>query len=692
MRSIVGAIAILLLLICLPSNYAEDHTFTLGDVLQLSTREQLHRGTLQRPAMFLDIVGSRKHLEVALVIDGTDSMGQEFKSVVKELGHFVEGIQVQKDLDSEIRFALVVFRDDKSPSGPCQIPIPEFTTDSAEFMRALSEQDTEDGTPYFNEMVDVGVHQAITRLNWSSGKDDVTRWIILCGDSPPYNAGKGLKHSALKLAQIANERGVEIYSILCNSGFTTAKAEKARDLLETAKEEAPYARRFMSELANQTHGKFMDLWNPDVVKQLLGLVKDRQTFQQRLKRISNEELIACRARAKRNMANGGVVPGTVTLAILPHAPLNAMSFESDDIRVQTATEFRARFRSIAGVEVVTSAKTEAKYKALDFTQNESRILAEFSDAVQADYVIWGEIDNSSTNKFQLQTAMYNGTDGTLIAKASKNAEKSNGEALTRIHRQSAFKLCNLTAQSLKMDNVAEDVVAAFGSVKDDEKVSQSFSTQFASDIRAHRAILSGLSLLERSLAHEKGSDKNRAIDLLRDAETHLVNALQFESGNAFAHLLLANCYQNLGNVEEADDYSNKIYDNFRKAYRNRESMGGPESAARIEIEADHALLVNREVKKAIELYERLADIKDVSNARFSLRANWMLAGIYLGDWRVKEQSSEFVSVDKARNHIVQILAHWQDSDEASFYRDAMDSRVDEEYADIEVGKIALSAP
>ena len=52
---------------------------------------------------------------------------------------------------------------------------------------------------------------------------------------------------------------------------------------------------------------------------------------------------------------------------------------------------------------------------------------------------------------------------------------------------------------------------------------------------------------------------------------------------------------------------------------------------KIEIAADHALLVQKDFDKAIEKYSLLADRNDPRNAAYALRANWILAGILLGE-------------------------------------------------------------
>ena len=89
-----------------------------------------------------------------------------------------------------------------------------------------------------------------------------------------------------------------------------------------------------------------------------------------------------------------------------------------------------------------------------------------------------------------------------------------------------------------------------------------------------------------------------------------------------------------------------------------------------EIEADFALLVQRNVGQAIQKYQELAgtDPKSDTNIHSALRAHWMLAGIYSGDWGVAEK---FVDKEQARQHLIQILAFWWDSPEANFIKNSL---------------------
>jgi hypothetical protein len=46
----------------------------------------------------------------------------------------------------------------------------------------------------------------------------------------------------------------------------------------------------------------------------------------------------------------------------------------------------------------------------------------------------------------------------------------------------------------------------------------------------------------------------------------------------------------------------------------------------------------------------------------------MLAGIYLGDWGVAQTAPELVDINRARAHIIAILARWPNEPEARFYK------------------------
>jgi hypothetical protein len=105
---------------------------------------------------------------------------------------------------------------------------------------------------------------------------------------------------------------------------------------------------------------------------------------------------------------------------------------------------------------------------------------------------------------------------------------------------------------------------------------------------------------------------------------------------------------------------------LKRAYRYRSSLTQLDLQA--EIEADHALLIDKDYKRAIAIYEKLTVARQKGPLHVGLRAHWMLAGIYSGDWNVP---AEAIDAPAARRHLVNILAFWESSPEAEFIKQSL---------------------
>jgi hypothetical protein len=131
---------------------------------------------------------------------------------------------------------------------------------------------------------------------------------------------------------------------------------------------------------------------------------------------------------------------------------------------------------------------------------------------------------------------------------------------------------------------------------------------------------------------------------------------------------------------------------------------GEDDPVRLEINAQYALLVTRDITTAIGHFRRLAGIgvggdpsgsgngaggPDAVDARFDLRAHWMLAGIHLGDWDAISWGWDHVDPAQAREHILAILAFWPHSPEAAFYRECLEHSLPDSL-DIPVGAPQLA--
>jgi hypothetical protein len=110
------------------------------------------KGALQFRVDFTDLIeAAQKNMQLAIVLDGTDSMTPDIQSAVASLATVAGNLQAK---GGEVEYALVVYRDTGSPSGPVSVPLPKFTADLPSLEQALASVKTEDGAPYFAERVD----------------------------------------------------------------------------------------------------------------------------------------------------------------------------------------------------------------------------------------------------------------------------------------------------------------------------------------------------------------------------------------------------------------------------------------------------------------------------------------------------------------------------------------------------------
>jgi hypothetical protein len=181
-------------------------------------------------------------------------------------------------------------------------------------------------------------------------------------------------------------------------------------------------------------------------------------------------------------------------------------------------------------------------------------------------------------------------------------------------------------------------------------------------------LLAGLESLEQALAYEVGSLES--IELLDQAERALESAIKTEPQNALGHWLLSNVLMNqaagLFSSSQNADAGKKLTamrSALRRAHRYRERLS---SSLAQEIEADEALLIRGDHAAALAGYETLA--QDSQPLATQLRAHWMLAGLYAGDWGVGAKAAELVEAAKVRKHVIQILVRWPDSPQATLLR------------------------
>ena len=272
---------------------------TMFSPLEVPKRKTM--GLLQRN--FLEMASdAESELELALVIDGTDSMSSELNGVRRSVNRMLSDLR--RFRSEEIRAAVVVYRDHGASSGEFTLVLEEFTADEGVIAEAVGGLRPESGAPFFHELPDVGLHAAITKLAWS---DDplVTKWILLFGDAPPYDVA--LKHpdhptarrrySDELLVSLAQKRGIRINSVLCTSGDENRESYQGV-IAQT--------RDFMSRLSTDTDGVMLDLSYPSIQKALVDAGKRPEIEYKAIAPITAADLALARrtetaeARPKRS--------------------------------------------------------------------------------------------------------------------------------------------------------------------------------------------------------------------------------------------------------------------------------------------------------------------------------------------------------------------------------------------------------
>lgn len=599
-------------------------------------------GLLQRS--FLDVMEqSGERIEIALVIDGTDSMADEIAGVKQSIHAMREDLQ--RFSGGEVRVAVVVYRDSGSPSGAVSVLLDRFTNDPEAINAALDSLEPESGAPFFHEMVDAGLHTALDQLPWSDDSS-TTRWAFLFGDAPPYAENFSSAEVPAARRQFATEllialaarKGVQLHCILCNSNET---------LQATYKRAASETRQFMSALAEGTDGLMLDLSYPDIRKAIVEAGRKPRSDYARIEPITQQDLEYARAAYGFDAADEP--RSEVHVAVLPHMPLDQMSFDPRNPAVQISTALRHKLEEVPRMRVVSPYDVERQLRRLraEGIEEPQKIRA-LAARLGADYVLWGETDPSGS---PIRSAVFSRATGESMAQVTHDGSP--------IHLASA--VLNAPTEDPLLRSLRDN--PAF----DDQRFTARLTDSLAESPATTREILAALEALEQALGRIVGDPASSA--LLTTATLAAETALKDEPRNGVAHWLLANIHFNLaqqafaaGEQEEAESHMQSMARSLGRAYRYRDTIAS--SSLSKEIASDYVLLVDRDIPLAIKRYETLASDRGISSG-VRRRAHWMLTGIYAGDWAV---AAEHVDPAKARDHAIAILANWEKSPEAELLR------------------------
>jgi hypothetical protein len=622
-------------------------------------------GLLQRS--FLDLVeSSQSHLQVALVVDGTESMTNDLDGVRTSMANMVEDLR--RYLGDNVSFALVVYRDTGSPSGDVAVPLKQFTTSQPSLELAFANIVPETGAPYFPELIDAGIHAALTQLDWSEGPD-TTRWLMAFGDAPPFDpdfvAPQGIdarrRYDTNLLVDLARQKQIQINCVLCTS--TAAQEAAYRGVLDKT-------RAFMNRLASETSGLMLDLSYPDIRAALVDANRIPRVETYAIGRITRGEVETARASAA-----GPGSPQLVRLAVLPHMALNQLTFNPDSPEVQVAADLRYKLKQLPHLEVRSPVDVQRQLRRLRAGGLEGdQLMQALAVQLGVDYIVWGEYQPAPPPA--IHSAVYTRQDGRRLVSAELRSDSATARA--DLVNQVAGQLV-ARAVSAGGDNRFRAVLASLG-----DRQRAALESPLAEDPAVAAHLRAGLEGLEQALAYPVGSPEG--VLLLAQAERHLSAAIESDARNPLAHLLLGNCFYNQaqallreGRAEDAHANMRRFASALRRAYLERERT--THEGMKAELVADYTLLIRRDFEAAIRSYEALLEAPDTAT-HSALRAHWMLAGIYSGDWETPEP---FINAERARAHVVQILARWEDSSEASLLREAL--RWNEESGGTQLGHL-----
>jgi hypothetical protein len=618
-------------------------------------------GLLQRS--FLDLAEQEgRSLQLAIVVDGTDSMASELTGVRQSITAMIDDLRRYRGDDVEI--ALVIYRDNGSPSGEVTIPLKSFSRDTDAIAAAVEQIVPESGAPFFHELVDVGMHSALSELPWSTDPS-TTRWIMLFGDAPPYDETFSdakyptarRRYSTELLVALAARKAIRVNCVLCTSD------EPVKSPYDKAVDQT---RSFMNTLASGTDGLMLDLSYPEIRTALIDANQKPEPEYVAISPITRSDITTMSVSQRPATAPAAAVPSPqapvpptakdvvattafsdVRIAVLPHLPLNEMTFDPDVPAVQVATALRHNFAVVPGVRLASPMEIQKQLLRLraDNVSDDQRLRA-LAARLGVDYVIWGS--HQATGPV-VQTAAYRRTDGSRVVQVSLSGDAGS---LTQVL---------LTAASAS----PEEKDGALGGLmkRIEQSVSASVLEQpLAATPVTRKEVLATIEALEQALGLPAGSKES--LELLSRASTSIAAASATEPRNPIIHWLASNIAYNLaayhfgvGDVATADAQMKKMGQSLARAYRDRKSVKLPSLVT--EIEADYSLLVARNVKAATESYGAMTSSDQPSATQ--RRGHWMLSGIYAGDWGVDESN---VNAKAARDHVVAILAGWPESPEA----------------------------
>ncbi len=602
-------------------------------------------------ANFLDSLKSaQRSLQLAVVIDSTESMSGEMASIRSSLPELLADLS--RFEDGALETTVVTYSDVGESDRPATIMSPGFVSDVVQMSRLLEQISAASGKPYFPEAVDLGVFTAIDQLPWSTD-ENVEKWLLLIGDAPPYDPSFLEPETKAQrwydtdfLVDLANKKNLKIHCLLCSSREVEKKAYE--DCLVKT-------RRFMSQLADGTGGQMLDLSYPFVRQRLVENASSRKSEYSRIGYITQTEIDAVTSQHQSTDSSNDKV---IRIAVLPFLPLESITFLYEKPEVQLATELRQRLQALPNVRTISPRQVEEEILRL---QGEGVPVKDWPKALnirlRSDYLLHGSM-RMADSAFVEAAVFGRDVSDPLNKLATSGAIEGLAGSLLSDLKQSRQRPEALQPLLQRLATIDEST----GGTKSPVAMLQNLNPAERSQL------LGAFEALEQSLGYALGDELGE--ELLNKAELELAKLLTSQPEHAFAHALLASCLYNQakihegrGRLDEAKLLIQRSNDSIKDAYRLRNQL--VDRLTRLEVEADYALMVAKDYPGAISAYEQIVSFSEASPVQTALRAHWMLAGIYNGAWDIAKNDSTVANPEMAKHHIVQILAFWPESVEAT---------------------------
>ncbi|MGF1580399.1 MAG: hypothetical protein ACFCD0_13645 [Gemmataceae bacterium] len=162
---------------------------------------------------------TKNRVEVVFCVDTTASMKELLQTARKKIWTISNQV-VAGHPTPELRIGLVAFRDRSDAKKSYVTKVYKLTNGLDNAYQWLVQLDAAGGGDH-PESVNQALHEAITKINWTKGKN-VLRIIFLVGDAPPHMDYKD-DVSYAKTCKMAVDRGIIINTIQCGIHPLTAK-------------------------------------------------------------------------------------------------------------------------------------------------------------------------------------------------------------------------------------------------------------------------------------------------------------------------------------------------------------------------------------------------------------------------------------------------------------------------------------